>query len=211
MSRLVSNRDVARAAFDTVAFEGEWLRTFGNPELRGVWTIFGTSGSGKTTFALMLCKYLSSFRKTMYNSLEQGLSLSMKIAWNRVGMQEAGRNIVFGDMVSMDEIRERLAKRKSPQVVLVDSITAIHGFRKSDFAALTAEFPQKLFIFIAHEKNGKAHPAVAEHIRCLSDVKIHVYGYKAYVVSRFADSSLGQGKEPFIIWEDQAKSYSYTL
>jgi len=203
MKRLLSNRDVSKAAFDVAPFEGEWLAAFGQPELKGTWTIFGTSGSGKTTFALMLCKYLSQFRKVMFDSIEQGLSLSLQMAWERVGMNEAGRGVVFADRVLLEELRERLKKPKSAQVVIIDSITAMEGFRKSDYAALVKEFPAKLFIFLAHEKNHKAHPAVAEYVRCLSDVKICVEGYAARVLSRYATA----GGYDFIIWEDGYRTY----
>lgn len=207
MKRLLSNRDVVKAQFDVVPFEGKWLASFGRPELRGTWTIFGNSGSGKTTFALQLCKYLSQFDRVIYNSLEQGLSRSLQLAWARVKMNESGKSVVFGDMIEMDELKERLRRRKSPQVVIIDSITAIEGFCKSDYNALKAEFPDKLFVFIAHEKNGKAHPAVAEFVRCLSDVKIRVEGYEANVVSRFEDREKGEGGSKFIIWEEGSKAY----
>lgn len=207
MRRLLSNGDVGRATFDVADFEGEWLDSLGRPELKGTWTIFGTSGSGKTTFALMLCKYLAGFRRTMYDSLEQGLSRSMQLAWNRVGMKEVGRGIVFADRETLEDLRERLSKPKSPQIILIDSVTALQGFRKSDYAALVRDFPNKLFIFIAHEKNKKAHPAVAEHIRCLSDIKIHVEGYKAFVTTRFHDPETGEGGKDFTIWEEGAAQY----
>lgn len=207
MKRLLSNCDVTRASFDVAPFEGKWLDSFGRPELKGTWVVFGTSGSGKTTFALMLCKYLAQFKRTMYNSLEQGLSRSMQLAWDRVGMYEAGRGIIFGNMIQMEELRVRLAKPKSPHIILIDSLTAIQGFRKKDYNELIKEFPQKLFIFIAHEKNKKAYPAVAEYIRCLSDVKIHVAGYRAFIMSRFEDSTLGEGGKDFIIWEQGAARF----
>jgi len=203
MRRLLSNRDVTKAAFDTAPFEGDWLAAFGRPELKGTWTIFGSSGSGKTTFALMLCKYLSQFGRVMYDSLEQGLSRSMQLAWERVGMREAGRGVVFADRVQLEELRERLSKPKSAQMVIIDSVTAMQGFRKGDYADLVRDFPRKLFVFIAHEKNHKAFPAVAEYVRCLSDVKICVEGYAARVVSRYAT---GPGYD-FVIWEDGYRSY----
>lgn len=208
MKRVLSNSDVSRATFDVAEFEGRWLESFGRPELRGVWTVFGTSGSGKTTFALMLCKYLAQFRRTLYDSMEQGLSRSMQLSWMRVDMKAAGRGIVFGNMIPFEELKVRLRKPKSPQIVLIDSVTALQGFRRSDFAELVRLFPQKLFVFIAHEKNGKAHPAVAEYIRCLSDVKIRVEGYTAYVTSRFADAEVGEGGKNFVIWAEGAERYN---
>lgn len=207
MGRLLSNGDVCRASFQVADFEGKWLDSFGRPELKGTWTIFGTSGSGKTTFALMLCKYLSNFGRVMYNSLEQGLSRSMQIAWDRVGMPEAGRRVVFGDKEALPELRARLKKQKSPQIVIIDSITAMNGFRKNDYNELVKEFPGKLFIFLAHEKNNKAHPAVAEYIRCLSDIKIHVEGYMAFVTTRFENPLAGEGGRDFTIWKEGATKY----
>ena len=207
MKRLLSNSDVTRASFDAAPFEGRWLASLGRPELKGTWIIFGTSGSGKTTFGLMLAKYLSRFRRTMYDSLEQGLSYSMQMAWDRTGMKEAGRGVVFGDKIHLDELKEKLARPKSPQIVVIDSITAMTGFRKSDYSELVAAFPGKLFIFIAHEKNGAAHPSVAEHIRKLSDIKIYVEGYLARIVSRYANETAGEGGEDFVIWEEKAAQY----
>ena len=52
MAKALSNRNVCDANFKVADFTGEWLATFGKPELRGAWIIFGESGSGKTHFAL---------------------------------------------------------------------------------------------------------------------------------------------------------------
>lgn len=94
MSRAISNKNVLAARFDTADFDGPFLASFGRPELRGVWIIWGGSGSGKTTFTLQLCKYLTKFGRVAYDSLEQGLSLSLQRAWERVEMAEAGSNII---------------------------------------------------------------------------------------------------------------------
>ena len=61
MAKALSNRNVCDANFKVADFTGEWLATFGKPELRGAWIIFGESGSGKTHFALSLLAYLMQF------------------------------------------------------------------------------------------------------------------------------------------------------
>lgn len=78
MRRAISNKNVIQAKFETAPFTGEWLASFGRPELRGAWIIYGGSGCGKTTFVMQLCKYLTTFGRVAYNSLEQGLSLSLE-------------------------------------------------------------------------------------------------------------------------------------
>ena len=51
-------RELLSMKFDVMDFKGPWYDAFGTPERRGVWIIWGNSGSGKTSFALQLCKYL---------------------------------------------------------------------------------------------------------------------------------------------------------
>jgi hypothetical protein len=204
--RAISNRSVLDARFKTAEFTGKWLASFGRPELRGAWIIYGESGSGKTHFALELLKYLSRFGRAAYDSLEQGLSLSMQTAWKDAAMHEAGSRVILLAKEPVEELRERLRKRKSPDFVVIDSITALVGFTRSVFIELVNEFPDKLFIFIAHEENGKPYPAIARHVRKLSEVKIHAEGYKAFITTRF-QSGPGEGGEDFTIWEEGAHEY----
>lgn len=207
MAKAISNKNVLDARFEVADFTGKWLDSFGKPELRGSWIIFGNSGSGKTTFALELCKYLSTFAKTAYDTLEQGLSLSFQTAWKRVAMQEAGSQVVVLDKENIADLRERLAKRKSPDVVIIDSLTCLVGFTKREYVNLLQTFPDKLFIFIAHERNHIPEPAIAETVRRLSEVKIRVEGYKAFVTTRYENSQRGWGGKDFIIWEKGAAEY----
>ena len=202
MAKAISNKNVLDARFEVADFSGRWLESFGRPELRGAWIIYGESGSGKTHFALQLLKYLSGFvDRAAYDTLEQGLSLSFQNAWKDAAMQEAGRRVIVLAKEPVEELSERLRKRKSPDVVVIDSITALVGFTRATFLGLINEFPEKLFIFIAHEENNKPYPAVAQHVRKLSEVKIRVEGYKAFISSRFG------GGEDFVIWEQGANEY----
>lgn len=206
MAKALSNRNVCDANFKVADFTGEWLATFGKPELRGAWIIFGESGSGKTHFALSLLAYLTQFvDKAAYDTIEQGLSLSFKNSWLDANMAEVGNKVVVYSKEQIPALRERLRKRKSPQVVVIDSITALVGFTRSTFASLIDEFPNKLFIFIAHEENGKPYPAVARHVRKLAEVKIRVEGFKAFPVTRFATAE--GGGEEFVIWPEGAAKY----
>ena len=207
MGKAISNRDVAAARFETVPFEGEWLAAIGRPELRGSWLIFGQSGSGKTTFALQLARYLSRFARVAYNTLEQGLSLSFQSAWIRAGMEEAGSAIVVLDKEPLPQLRQRLAKRRSPQVVIIDSLTALPGFTRTDYLSLVGGFPGKLFVFLAHERKGLPDPAIAETVRRLSEVKIYVEGFRAHISSRYACPERGEGVSDYIIWRQGADEY----
>lgn len=209
MSRAISNINVLAARFETVEFAGEWLASFGRPELRGTWIIWGGSGSGKTTFTLMLCKYLANFGRVAYNSLEQGLSLSLQKAWERVGMGEAGNSVILLNKEELPELRARLSKRKSPEIIIIDSVQYLDGFNWASFKKLKREYPDKLFIFISQADRAGKDPdgKLAGKIRYDAEIKIKVEGFKAFVTTRYEDPDNGEGGADFIIWEQGAAEY----
>ena len=207
MARAISNKNLCNANFQVAEFSGEWLESFGKPELRGAWLIYGESGTGKTHFALQLLKYLTKFvPRAAYDTIEQGKSLSFQNAWCNADMQTLGNKVVIFNKEQIPQLKIHLRKKRSPQIVVIDSITALTGFTRRTFADLMDEFPDKLFIFIAHEENHKPYPAIAQHVRKLSEVKCHVEGFRAYITTRFQTRD-GHGGEPFTIWQQGADEY----
>ncbi len=207
MGRAISNKNVLTAKFEVADFEGTFLASFGRPELRGAWIIYGGSGCGKTTFVLQICKYLTRFRRVAYDSLEQGLSLSLKRAWERVGMAEVGNRIILLNKEGLKDVRLRLEKKRSPDVIVIDSVHYWLGLKMSDYINLRKDFPDKLFIFVCHEKHGLPDGKIAEKIRYDSDIKARVEGYKAFITSRYEIAELGEGGADFVIWEQGAQEY----
>lgn len=207
MGRAISNKNVLQARFDVADFDGAWLASFGRPELRGSWIIYGGSGSGKTTFVLMMCKYLTRFRRVAYDSIEQGLSLSLQRAWERVNMGEAGTGIVLLDKENLRDLRKRLKKKQSPDVVVIDSVHYLRRFYDKDYQDFCDEFPDKLFIWIAHEKGGLPKGMLAQNIRYDAEIKVRVEGYKAFVTTRYEVPERGEGGADFVIWEQGAREY----
>lgn len=207
MGRAISNKNVLTAKFEVAEFDGAFLASFGKPELRGAWIIYGGSGSGKTSFVMQVCKYLTRFRRVAYDSLEQGLSLSLQKAWERVGMEEVGNRIILLNKESLKDLRLRLAKKQSPDVVVVDSVHYWLGLKMSDYINLRNDFPDKLFIFVSHEKGGQPDGKLAQKIRYDSDIKIRVEGYKAFVTTRYEVAERGEGGADFVIWEKGAQDY----
>lgn len=207
MRRALSNKNVVQARFDTASFSGAWLASLGRPELRGSWIVYGGSGSGKTTYVMQLCKYLTNFGRVAYNSLEQGLSLSLQRAWERVSMEEVGNRIVLLQKESLRDIRERLKKKNAPDVVVIDSVNYWFGFNMRDYSRLKDDYPDTLFIFVAHEDRGNPKGTMAKNIRYDAEIKIRVEGYKAFATTRYEDSEKGEGGADFTIWEQGAREY----
>ena len=207
MARAISNKNVLTAKFEVAEFDGEFLASFGKPELRGSWIIYGGSGSGKTTFVMQLSKYLTRFRRVAYNSLEQGLSLSLQKAWERVEMEDVGNRIILLNKESLQDLKQRLNRKQSPDIVVIDSVQYWHGLKWSDFTSLKDGYPNKLFIFVSHELGSLPDGKLPQKIRYDSDIKIRVEGYKAFVTTRYEVPELGEGGADFVIWEEGANKY----
>ncbi len=183
-----------------MAFTDEYLMSFGTPEMLGAWIIWGGSGSGKTTFVMMLCKYLTKFGRVAYNSMEEGDSESIKLAFLRVDMKAVRKRIIFLPNEPMDELKDRLRKHKAPEIIVLDSIQ-YSGMSYKDYKDLRNEFPNTLFLIISHAEGKEPSGKVAKSIRYDAFVKIRVDGYRAFVTSRYG------GGVPFDVWKEKAEEF----
>lgn len=191
IKRALSVTDIKNYKPVELNFEGDWKASIGTPELTGTWLIWGNSANGKTRFALQLAKYLTKFRRVAYNSLEEGLSKSMQSAIIDTGMD---KNFILLNKVSIYDLKSRLRKRKSPDVIFIDSLQYT-GLTYNEYKHLREEFPNKLFIFISHAEGNEPRGNVAKSIKYDAFVKIPVIGYAAYPQSRYG------GGEKYIIWQ----------
>lgn len=202
VNRAVSMHQLFHTNIRNLAFEGEWFQAIGRPEVTGTWIIWGNSGNGKTRFALQLAKYLTSFGKRVaYDSLEEGVSLSLRNACADCNMQEVARRFLLLDMEPISELIARLEKPKSQDIIIIDSLQYT-GLTYTEYKRLRDRFRTKLFILVSHAEGF--HPAgrVARSIRFDANVKIWVEGYRAYPVSRYG------GGQPYTIWEEGANNFT---
>lgn len=118
-------------------------------------------------------------------------------------MMEVNGRVVLLDM-NFDEMVEKLAKPKSWDIVIIDSLQ----YARIDYDTyrdLRSRFPRKLFIFISHADGKNPKGGVADSIRYDCSCKIYVEGFRAVAASRYLDH--GQKSYPFIIWEEKAVLY----
>lgn len=200
MSRAVSINQLYAKKRNLLAFESEYAASFGRPELTGAWLIWAKSGSGKTTFVLKLCKYLTKFARVAYNSMEEGDSQSFKLACQRVAMEEVKSRFILLNNEPIEEMKVRLRKHKAPQIIVIDSIQ-YSQMTYADYIALKTEFPNVLFLIISHTEGKEPDGKIAKKIKYDSMIKIHVEGYRAFPVSRYG------GGAPFDIWKEGADKY----
>jgi hypothetical protein len=200
--RAISVNDLLNRKFKGLEFEGEWLESFGQPEITGTWLIWGNSGNGKTRFALQLAKYLSGFCKVVYNSLEEGVSMSLQRAVEQVDFRKCKNNVMILDKEHIDDLIKRLAKPRSAEVVIIDSLQYT-GMTYREYKTIKDRFRNKLFVFVSHAEGKMPEGRVARSVRFDANVKIWIEDYKAYPVSRYG------GGKPYVIWDNEYESLIY--
>ena len=185
---------------ETFELSPEWKIAFGEPEVIGTWIIWGQSGNGKTTFALSLAKELSRHGVVLYNSLEEGASLSLMNAAERVGLQHVNRRVRFV-CEDMDTLLSRLKKRRSPKIVFIDSFQYTQMSYKQ-YIEFKEQLANHLLIFVSHADGNNPSGRSAKSVMYDSMLKIWVEGYRAFSKGRFI------GERGWInIWEEAAQRY----
>jgi hypothetical protein len=186
-------------------FDGKWLEAMGKPELKGTWCIGGLPKNGKTSFTMQLAKYLTKWHLVAYDSIEEGISASFAETLRRCRMDEvkASRFIVLNNE-DIKDIECRLSKRKSPKIVIIDSIQFL-GLNTETYLRWKKRFPEKLFIYITHLQGQYPEGKTALKIWRDSDVVIKVEGFRAYPTSRYG------GGKPITISEEKAAMFEMQL
>lgn len=203
LKRALTLQNVMDADVKTFDFAGEWLDAFGKPQATGVWLVYGGSGSGKTTFVMMLIKYLAAFGRVLFVSYEEGLSsASLKVTIDRLGLMER-QNEVLVTIDSVEELDERLSKQRSPDIVVIDSLELSEFNTVRQIKMFADKYPQKLFIYIGQAEGDKPRSELGKAVLFLANQKIYVEGYRAFTRGR----SQGE-KDAFItIWAERGDKY----
>ena len=165
-------------------FEGAWRASFGQPSYSGSWIIWGASGSGKTRFALQLCKELTKYGRVAYDSLEEGACLTMQNAFRREGMMEVNKRFLLIDNENMEELSVRLKRQKSPDIMVIDSFQYT-GMNYRQYIEFKERHRRKLLIFISHADGKLPNGRAAKSLMYDASLKIYVEGFRAFSKGRF--------------------------
>lgn len=200
MARTLSAKQVLTIKFDTIRLGGGWDECVGEIETTGIWFIWGNSGNGKTSAAVSLCKELSAFGKVLYNSREEGVSLTMQNTLRRYGMGELGSRFQLANM-SLQELDEKISQQRSPKFVVLDSFQFM-GLTYKDFRAFCEKHKNKMLIFVSRTRGRQPEGRAAISAMYDASCKIWVEGYKAFSKGRFVGTT-GE----MTIWDEGAKKY----
>lgn len=184
-------------------FTGDWEASLGKPAKTGTWIIWGNSGNGKTSFVMLLAKYLCKFDRVIFDSLEESTGLSLQKSLKRHRMKEVTRRLLILDREPMEQLSERLSRRRSPGIAIIDSLQ-YSGLTYAGYRAMKERHPNKLLIFVSHAAGLHPEGRVGGKVEYDADVKIRVEGFRASCKSRFMDKP----GVPFTIWEEGAARYT---
>jgi hypothetical protein len=204
MKKALTINNIKEATHKVIPFTGQWHEAFDKPERRGVWFIWG--GSGKSSFAMMLCEELCRHGKVLYNSLEEGTGLSLQQKLERIDSELMKRrfNVVNE---SIAELSERLKRRRSADFVVIDSFQ-YSGLNYDSYRKFKEAHQNKLLIFISHADGKRPSGRSAKSVLFDASLKIWVEGFKAFSNGRF----IGANGGIFTIWEEGAfKFWGETL
>lgn len=200
MVRAKTIRNVLRERYKTFALEGAWRAAFAQPETTGTWIVWGNSGNGKSSFVMQLCKELTKYGKVLYNSLEEGSSLTLQQSLQRHNMHEvAGKMHIVCEPLS--DLLVRLEKRGAPRIIVIDSLQFTQMNYK-DYVEIKTAHRDKLFIYISHAEGKTPSGATARRIKYDASLKIWVEGFKAFSNGRFK-GEMGH----YVVWEKGASDY----
>ena len=194
-------KEILNKKRQTFPFEGEWADAFGQPERTGVWFIWGRSGNGKTSFVMQLIAELCKYDRVAFDSMEEGDSLSMRQKLVRHGLSKVGSRFHLLNAEPMTELKERLARRKSYNIIVIDSFQYTQMSYR-DYIQFKEQNKDKLIVFISHAKGSLPRGSAAEGVMYDATLKIWVEGFKVFSKGRF----IGQTGE-FTIWDEGAERY----
>ena len=200
--RAFNVKDLLNKKFEIMPFTGSWEESFGKPCKQFSMMIYGGSGEGKTDLAIQYSKYLTNFGKVAYNSIEEGISHTLKMAMARNNMEQVADKFQILDKENLSEMTKRLRKQRSPDYLVIDSIQYLRMTKDEYFNFKNEFYPKKGIIYISHIEKGSLKGALARDIWYDVDIQVPVEGFKAFPKKR-----LNGGGNPFVINAERAAIY----
>jgi hypothetical protein len=195
--RAYSPGDVLSKTYTLLPWGSKWAAAFGYPEINETWLIHGQSAQGKSSFAMQLARELCNYGTVLYMSYEEGVSQSFQKRLKTFRMNEVQGRFRIATDDTIEELGKRLACKKSPRFVIVDSFQKA-GWSYEATMELIKRFKRKSFIFISQEHKGQPMGKAAIRLKYEAGVKVRVSGYKAYCQGRF----IPEAGVYYTVWEE---------
>lgn len=191
----IVNQKVNKIDFQTIA--PELYEAFGNPQDKGVWFIWGGSGSGKSSLLFEIDKAFAKDLKTLHNELEEETNDDDFIErYKRMNMHDVEDNFLTRDY-NYEQLCEYLDKRNSPKVVSINSATYFFESLQQYFDFTKKYKKDKIIIISGMAKGNNPYSELETKIMYDANKKIFVSGYLASCKGR----TIGPNGGTYIIWK----------
>lgn len=192
----VINQKVTLIAFSEHA--NPLYQAFGNPQNKGIWFVWGGSGSGKSSLILDITKAFCKDLKAIHNELEEDLDdvdfigrLKMK------NMQDVKDNFLTAQY-DHDELCQYLDKRDSPKVVVINSASYFFKDLQQYYDFARKYKRKKIIIISGMAKGNNPYSELETKIMYDANKKIFCSAYLASCKGR----TIGPNGGTYIIWQE---------
>ncbi len=196
--KVLTVANILNQAISRIQFTGNWFAAFKQPQDRGFWFVYGVSGSGKSTFVMMLSKALALLGyNVLYNMLEEDLDDTDFI--DRVKLCEMNdvKDNFWARSYNYNELFAYLKKTPKINVIIIDSATYFfENFEQ--YLEFKKMFKNKIVIVTGHATGKNPRSKLEEDINFNAKMKIYVNGYLALCKGR----TIGPNGGRFIIYKE---------
>ncbi|MDN3672648.1 bifunctional adenosylcobinamide kinase/adenosylcobinamide-phosphate guanylyltransferase [Flavobacterium branchiarum] len=198
LKRALTVSNVLSVIVSVIMFKGRFYDVFGNPQKKGRWFIWGDSSSGKSSFVMQLIKEFALTEKTILVSREEDLDdENLQDRLKLFQMQDVAKNFILVDD-SLEQLTERLKRRNSAQVVVIDSVPYFFmGYSFEDYLNFRKKFKNKTLVFIGHGKGQNPKTEFEDRIKFDATQKVVVSGYLATNKGR----KFGPNATQYVVWQ----------
>lgn len=173
-------------------------QAFGNPQNRGVWFVWGGSGSGKSSLLLDIAKAFAYEMKTIHIELEEDLDdLDFINRMRLKNMQDVKENYLTASY-NYEELCDYLEKRDSPKVIVINSATYFFRDLQQYFEFTNKYKRKKIIIISGMAKGNNPYSELETKIMYDANKKIFVSGYLALCKGR----TIGPNGGTYVIWSE---------
>lgn len=198
LKKLLTVANIQNTKVERIPFEDEWYEAFKQPQNRGVWYVWGGSGSGKSSFAMQLAKELAKSGNVLYNVLEEETDDSDFIDRTITFQMQDVKESFHAQRYTLKELNAYLEKRSSADYIIIDSLPYfLENWQEyKEFKQQWAT--KKVLIFIGHAEGKNPSTELQKKVMFDAKMKIFVSGYLATCKGR----TIGPNGGRFIVWQE---------
>lgn len=182
VQRAYSYSDIEKRNFKSIqVLDQDLKKHLGEPQLgNSHWLVYGESGDGKTSYVLQIVKELCKNHKVHYNTVEEGMKKSFKLALKRENMKSVtGFNY---QQEKLPSLKARLERTRQPKIVVIDSVQYFfRGLQSKHYFDFIDQFKDTTFIWISAAEGKKPEGKIANDIYYDADIVINVKDFQAIV------------------------------